>query len=291
MRLRLKILCLLITALCPTVSNGAAFCPSDEPTSSWNECYGSSRLSDGTVYDGVWMQGMPVDATERFQNNQILSEPKSPQTNASSSDTIGLSLSSYGSGFAVSKTALLTNAHVVKDCDAVKAYRLGLSDWVKLTVLNVDQKNDLALLQPSQDLENFFSFANTPLVVSQEAFAAGFPGNISTEHLINLDVKITRGIVSSLTGIDANTFFLDAALNPGNSGGPITDASAKVIGVAVAIVPETNNGFIAINAKTVMNFLEASSVQVNFGGFSYENAEDRQKLFTEAVYLLGCFVS
>jgi S1-C subfamily serine protease len=95
--------------------------------------------------------------------------------------------------------------------------------------------------------------------------------------------------VSSLTGINANTFFLDAALNPGNSGGPITDASAKVIGVAVAMVPETNNGFIAINAKTVLNFLEASSVQANFGEFSYENAEDRHKLFAEAVYFLGCF--
>ena len=57
------------------------------------------------------------------------------------------------------------------------------------------------------------------------------------------------------------------------------------------MVPETNNGFIAINAKTVLNFLEASNVNVDFGGFSYENAEDRQKLFAEAVYLLACFKS
>jgi hypothetical protein len=97
MRLRLKILYFLITALFPAVSNGAAFCPSDEPTFSWNECYGSSRLSDGTVYDGIWMQVMPDDATERFQNNQTLSEPKSPQTSASSSDMIGLSLLRQGS--------------------------------------------------------------------------------------------------------------------------------------------------------------------------------------------------
>jgi S1-C subfamily serine protease len=276
-------------ALYSSFANGAAFCPSDEPASSWNECYGSSRLSDGTVYDGIWMQGMPADATESFDNNQNFSEPVPSQRSASASDMTGLSLLSTGSGFAVSETALITNAHVVKDCDALKAYRVGLVDWIKLTVLNIDPKNDLALLHSSQNLENFFTFSNTPLVLSAEAFAAGFPANISTEHLINLDVKITRGIVSSLTGINANTFFLDAALNPGNSGGPITDASAKVIGVAVAMVPETNNGFIAINAKTVLNFLEASRVQANFGEFSYENAEDRHKLFAEAVYFLGCF--
>ena len=218
---------------------------------------------------------MPADATESFDNNQNFSESVPSQRSASALDMTGLSLLSTGSGFAVSETALITNAHVVKDCDALKAYRVGLVDWIKLTVLNIDPKNDLALLHSSQNLENFFTFSNTPLVLSAEAFAAGFSANISTEHLINLDVKITRGIVLSLTGINANTFFLDAALNPGNSGGPFTDASAKVIGVTVAMVPETNNGFIAINAKTVLNCLEASSVQVNFGKFSYENAEDR----------------
>ena len=64
---------------------------------------------------------------------------------------------------------------------------------------------------------------------------AGYPFG----RKISGSVKVTKGIVSSLTGAGNNfsNIQIDAAINPGNSGGPIIDAeSGNVIGVTVATV-------------------------------------------------------
>ena len=54
--------------------------------------------------------------------------------------------------------------------------------------------------------------------------------------MISSGVKVTRGIVSSLSGIGDNfsQIQIDAALQPGNSGGPIIDIRGDVVGVAVS---------------------------------------------------------
>ena len=66
----------------------------------------------------------------------------------------------------------------------------------------------------------------------QEIYVAGYPfgGQVSSS------IQVTKGIVSSLAGIANNisNIQIDAALQPGNSGGPILDEQGNVIGVAVA---------------------------------------------------------
>ena len=66
----------------------------------------------------------------------------------------------------------------------------------------------------------------------QDIFVAGYPFG----QRIRASVKITKGIVRSLTGIGNNysNIQIDAALQPGNSGGPIINERGNVIGVAVA---------------------------------------------------------
>ena len=66
----------------------------------------------------------------------------------------------------------------------------------------------------------------------QDIYVAGYPfGN-----KISTSVKVTRGIISSLTGIGNNfsNIQIDAALQSGNSGGPILDDLGNVVGVAVS---------------------------------------------------------
>ena len=96
-----------------------------------------------------------------------------------------------------------------------------------------------------------FPLSNTRPELLQDIYVAGYPfGNE-----ISTSVKVTKGIISSLTGIGNNfsNIQIDAALQSGNSGGPILDDLGNVVGVAVAkldakymfeefgIIPENTN--------------------------------------------------
>ena len=102
----------------------------------------------------------------------------------------------------------------------------------------------------------------------QDIFVAGYPFG----KRISASVKVTKGIVSSLTGIGNNfsNIQIDAALQPGNSGGPIYDENGNIVGVVVAqlnkrkfekivgSIPENVN--FGIKASTVRQFLNASGL-------------------------------
>ena len=66
----------------------------------------------------------------------------------------------------------------------------------------------------------------------QDIYVAGYPFGMG----ISSSVKVTKGIISSLTGVGNNfsEMQIDAALQSGNSGGPILDEQGNVVGVAVA---------------------------------------------------------
>ena len=80
------------------------------------------------------------------------------------------------------------------------------------------------------------------------------------------DLKFTSGIISALKGPDDSSTMIqvDAALNPGNSGGPIVDeSSGDLVGVAnmkldASISEETN---FAIKSSTIENFLTANKIK------------------------------
>ena len=52
-------LCFIFFALHSAPSTAASFCPTDLPSSSWDDCFGSAKLLNGDVYDGLWFKGKP----------------------------------------------------------------------------------------------------------------------------------------------------------------------------------------------------------------------------------------
>jgi putative serine protease PepD len=165
-----------------------------------------------------------------------------------------------GSGFVVSSDGLIvTNAHVVDGATRVQV-KIGTSSGARSAeVVGVDASRDLALLKVDASNLKALSLGDASSVsVGDATYAIGNP--------YGLDHTLTTGIVSALNrqlqAPDGATITgaiqTDAALNPGNSGGPLLDGSGRVIGVNAQIASGSGGnvgiGF-AIPAATVKAFL------------------------------------
>ena len=142
-----------------------------------------------------------------------------------------------GSGFVISTDGyIVTNNHVIEDAVVIKT---AFADGVELnaTVIGTDASTDIAVLKVYDGDLKPLQFANSELLEpGQIAIAIGNP--------MGLQHTVTTGVVSALgRTLRANNGRLiddiiqtDAALNPGNSGGPLVNSEGKVIGVNTAVV-------------------------------------------------------
>jgi serine protease Do len=155
-----------------------------------------------------------------------------------------------GSGFLVSADGLiLTNAHVV---DGAKEVTVKLSDHreFKAKVLGADRSSDIAVLKiDAHDLPTVRLGNSDQLRVGDYVLAIGEP--------FGLEETATAGIVSakgrSLPG-DGYVPFIqtDAAVNPGNSGGPLFDDTGAVVGINAQIYT-TSGGYEGVSFAVPIN--------------------------------------
>jgi len=156
-----------------------------------------------------------------------------------------------GSGFLISPDGfLMTNSHVVHGAAQLQAQTPDGRES-RADLIGDDPDTDLAVLRIDlPDLHHLPFAESEKITVGQIAIAIGNP--------LGLDNTVTAGIVSALgrtfparTGrlID-NVLQTDAALNPGNSGGPLLDTRGQVIGVNTAIIPAAQGISFAIGSKT-----------------------------------------
>lgn len=172
-------------------------------------------------------------------------------------DDSQMTLVSSGSAFFISEFLLATNAHVVADARRIKVTAGGKEQVVELVVSDPDL--DLAILrldQPAEGQRACFSIEKASMSApGTRIYAVGFPYS----GLLSSDAKITEGVVSSKNGLgsDTKTFQISAALQPGNSGGPIFDGSGKLVGIAVSKLKFGQNVNFAIKPIYLQALLES----------------------------------
>ncbi|MBD2317504.1 trypsin-like peptidase domain-containing protein [Phormidium tenue] len=165
------------------------------------------------------------------------------------------SRSGNGSGSIIDpKGLVLTNAHVVRGATTVNVI---LSDKRQFrgVVIASSRNPDLAVIRldgVTTNLPTIQIASSSGIQVGQRAFAIGNPfGRFAG--------TLTTGIISRIDS-DRKLLQTDAALNPGNSGGPLLNSRAELVGVNTAIftTSSANSGIgLAIEADTVKQFIAA----------------------------------
>ncbi|WP_245333599.1 S1C family serine protease, partial [Bradyrhizobium guangdongense] len=189
-----------------------------------------------------------------------------------------------GTGFVVSASGhIVTNNHVINGCVGDIKGNLTGEAAITLRVVSSDANNDLALLQApaTTAFKDFARIRDRSIRSGDSVIAIGFPYH----GMLTSDFTVTTGIVSSLSGMRNDTRFLQisAPVQPGNSGGPLFDATGQIVGVvtgkvdalriavATGNIPENIN--FAIKTGVLRDFLDNSVVP-------YQTAEPKGELKT-----------
>ncbi|MCA4774128.1 DegQ family serine endoprotease [Wolbachia endosymbiont of Mansonella perstans] len=146
-----------------------------------------------------------------------------------------------GSGFIIDKSGtIVTNYHVIKNAQDITV-TMNDNTYFKAEVLGYDTKTDLAVLQIKADKDlSFVAFGDSDKArVGDTVMAIGNP--------FGLGGSVSTGIISARSrdiSIGTMNEFIqtDAAINKGNSGGPLFDLNGKVIGINTAIYSPSESG-------------------------------------------------
>lgn len=178
-----------------------------------------------------------------------------------------------GSGFFVSPDGdVLTNHHVIDGAEEIVAVWKGVA--YRMHVAAVDKDHDLALLKLDVvpvAIDKDIDFAEyerpefPPLCIDADVscdvgetiYVVGYP-QIAYQ---GLEAKVTRGIISSMSGFKGqdDNFQMDAAIQGGNSGGPVVDGEGRLVGVTVATLRGGQNVNYAIKLNVVEGFVSQNN--------------------------------
>ncbi len=201
----------------------------------------------------VVLTAAPVAKKTSSENSSILPASQIYSNNVISCVSIqatvtgnyyGRALSSTvtGSGFIISANGyIVTNHHVIASVDSGSvSVMLSNGQSFDAVVVGSEEANDIAVLKINAE-------GLTPVKLgSSSSISVGDPIYAIGDPLGTLNYTMTAGIVSGLDRIistensqDINTFQIDAAVNSGNSGGPVFNAYGEVVGIVTAKYSDT----------------------------------------------------
>jgi hypothetical protein len=187
---------------------------------------------------------------------------------------------SSGSGVVIGAHGeILTNAHVVENCAQITV-RSSSGDSTAATLVARDEKNDLAVVRSQLPSSSVAIFRDRgPVRAGDAVVVLGYP----LSGLLATSANLSVGNVSALAGLgdDSRYLQISAPVQPGNSGGPLLDASGHLVGIVAAKldaalvarftgdIPQNVN--FALKAEVARTFLDSN-------GIAYQTARSDQSL-------------
>ena len=222
-----------------------------------------SKVSNSHEFSFRFGPGNPFgdDLFKRFFGDQFPGIPHAPQPNVPQGKRPAIG---QGSGFVFSakktgRTYILTNNHVVQDAEKILVkFQDGTEFEAKIT--GRDPQSDIAVLEiQSTGLPSLSFSDSSELEVGEWVVAIGNPFGLS--HTLTVGVVSAKGRTS--VGINDYEDFIqtDAAVNPGNSGGPLVNLDGKVVGINTAIFSRSG-GYMGVSFAIPSNLAEAIANQL-----------------------------
>lgn len=192
-----------------------------------------------------------------------------------------------GSGFLVDKNHVVTNLHVIAGASELQIFVLdknSTGDAVqerRVKIIDVKPQYDLALLEVSNLNRKPLTLAYSDDVQDHTNVASiGFPGVANDAMVITSEKgavsaatipilregKVLRSITSHELGnrsVEANIVQHDAAIDPGNSGGPLVNACGEVVGVNTIVHVVANAISDAVSLKHLYTLLDDNNIEYN----------------------------
>lgn len=253
------------------------FLGSKEPISDWHPGDIKAELREsstpgvfkGTWY-GRWKQPMQYNFIFDSASMIAIDEDQSKETYIRmfptaadiSQETSSENNEWGGSAFALKDSYVATNFHVIENARNINILGVkgDFSTEYIAEVVTTDKTNDLAILKITDS--RFSGFGQIPYSINtataqvgEDIFVLGYP----LTSTMGDEIKLTTGVISSKTGYqgDITLYQISAPIQPGNSGGPLFDASGNIIGIVSAKHSGAENVGYALKASYLSNLVES----------------------------------
>jgi S1-C subfamily serine protease len=191
-----------------------------------------------------------VDAVEKVKNSVVKIDVYKKKAGK-------LTLAGSGSGFIFSSDGLvITNCHVINGAEKIMISLLNENE-IEADLVGLDPDTDLAILKISSHGYSAARLGNAEtLQIGQFVIAIGNP--LGFQHTVTVGVvsALGRTLRAQNGNLVDNVIQSDAALNPGNSGGPLIDTEGGVVGVNTAIIQGAQGLSFSVNINTAKEIAE-----------------------------------